>query len=165
MSDLAPTSWRIQPESLFVSRDHHSPFKKTFLTQLLDGGHLLEAVAGLATYTEHDARQIAIALLKGLAHAHDSARCVHRDLRPENLLLSRDPVGVPGRVGDRVKIAGWGRSKRLPEDGLLPGEPFFGMRGDVFAAIGISRAPVNCLWGRIFSLITQSYSKKTMNGV
>lgn len=97
--------------------------------QLLDGGELLDAVAGLATYTEHDARQIAVTLLEGLAHAHDVARCVHRDLRPENLLLSRDPTGNVGGLGRRVKIGGWGMAKRLPAQGLIPGENCFGMRG------------------------------------
>lgn len=102
---------------------------KKCVSQLLDGGELLDAVAGLATYTEHDARQIAIALLGALAHAHEDARCVHRDLCPENLLLSRDPVNTEIELGGRVKIVGWGRSKRLPASGLIPGEPCFGMKG------------------------------------
>lgn len=101
----------------------------SFSWQLLDGGDLLDAVAGLASYTEHDARQIAKTLLDALAHTHDVARVVHRDLRPENLLLARDPAGTPGGLGRKVKIAGWSRAKRLPTSGVVPGEPCFGMRG------------------------------------
>ncbi|CAN0512673.1 unnamed protein product [Laminaria digitata] len=94
--------------------------------QLLDGGQIVDAVAELATYTENDARQIAIAVLSALRHAHDDGRCVHRDLRPEHLLIARDPsmASLPG-IGRRVKVAGWGRSKRLPSSGLVPGEPCF----------------------------------------
>lgn len=100
-------------------------------TKLLDGGAILDAVAGLPSYTEHDAREIATAVLRALQHAHDDAGCVHRDLRPEKLLLSRDPAGnaLLG-VGQRVKVAGWGRSKRLPPGGLVPGEFCFGNRGE-----------------------------------
>lgn len=94
--------------------------------ELLDGGEIVDAVADLATYTENDARQIAIAVLSALRHAHDDGLCVHRDLRPEHLLIARDPsmASLPG-IGRRVKVAGWGRSKRLPPSGLIPGEHCF----------------------------------------
>lgn len=99
--------------------------------QLLDGGDILEAVAGLTSYTEHDARQIAVAVLKALQHAHDQGRCVHRDLRPKHLLLSRDSSAISQvGLGQKVKVAGWGRSKRLPPGGVLPGEDMFGNRGE-----------------------------------
>lgn len=98
--------------------------------QLLDGGEVLDAVAGLTSYTEHDARQIAVAVLEALRHAHGEARrCVHRDLRPEHLLVSRDAtVNAKAGLGERVKVAGWGRSRRLPPNGLVPGEHCFGNR-------------------------------------
>lgn len=103
-----------------------------YCLQLLDGGDILESVSGLTSYTEHDARQIAIAVLKALRHVHDQGRCVHRDLRPKHLLLSRDSSVVPKMgLGQRVKVAGWGRSKRLPPDGVLPGEDMFGTRGEI----------------------------------
>lgn len=100
--------------------------------QLLDGGEILDAVAGLTSYTEHDAREIAIAVFQALQHAHDEAGCVHRDLTPEKLLLTRDPLSggtQAGGIGRRVKVAGWGRSKRLPPGGEVPGEHCFGNRG------------------------------------
>lgn len=97
-------------------------------TQLLDGGELLDAVAGLAIYTEHDARLVAKSLLEALAHAHNEARCIHRDLQPSNLLLAAGPSVRP-ELGRRVKIAGWGRAKHLPDSGLVPGEQSFGVRG------------------------------------
>ena len=91
----------------------------------------MDAVADLATYTENDARQIAIAILSALRHAHDDGLCAHRDLRPEHLLIARDPstASLPG-IGRRVKVAGWGRSKRLPPSGLIPGEHCFVNRGE-----------------------------------
>lgn len=99
--------------------------------QLLDGGEILDAVAGLHSYTEHDAREITTAVLRALQHAHDDAGCVHRDLKPEKLLMSRDPSGAaPLGIGKRVKVAGWGRSKRLPPSGVVPGEFCFGNRGE-----------------------------------
>lgn len=102
-----------------------------FSPQLLDGGDILDAVAGLHSYTEHDARQIAIAVLQALKHVHDEVGCVHRDLRPEKLLMARDPSGGPQPgIGKRVKVAGWGRSKRLPPSGEVPGEHCFGNRGE-----------------------------------
>lgn len=100
--------------------------------QLLDGGEILDAVAGLHSYTEHDAREITTAVLRALQHAHDDAGCVHRDLKPEKLLMSRDPSGAaPLGIGQRVKVAGWGRSKRLPPSGVVPGEFCFGNRGEM----------------------------------
>eukprot|EP00903_Cladosiphon_okamuranus_P014967 g13853.t1 len=97
--------------------------------ELLDGGAILDAVAGLPSYTEHDAREITTAVLRALEHSHDVAGCVHRDLRPEKLLISRDPSGAADlAIGRRVKVAGWGRSKRLPPGGQVPGEYCFGNR-------------------------------------
>ncbi|CAM9215407.1 unnamed protein product [Ectocarpus sp. 4 AP-2014] len=97
--------------------------------ELLDGGDILDAVAGLHSYTEHDARQITIALLQALKHVHDEVGCIHRDLRPEKLLMARDPSGGSHTgIGKRVKVAGWGRSRGLPPSGEVPGEHCFGNR-------------------------------------
>lgn len=115
------------PSSLLPARHTLS----TSYYKLLDGGAILDAVAGLPSYTEHDAREITTAVLQALQHAHDKAGCVHRDLRPEKLLISRDPSGAAElAIGRRVKVAGWGRSKRLPPGGQVPGEYCFGNRGE-----------------------------------
>lgn len=111
----------------------HTPFFDVHacVWQLLDGGEILDAVAGLHSYTEHDAREITTAVLRALQHAHDDAGCVHRDLKPDKLLMSRDPSGAaPLGIGQRVKVAGWGRSRRLPPSGVVPGEFCFGNRGE-----------------------------------
>lgn len=119
---------------------------------------MLGAVAGLTSYTEHDAREVAIAVLEGLAHAHE-ARCVHRNLCPENLLLVRDPVRSPGGLGRGVKIAGWGRAKRLPEHGLLPGEACFGMKGMVESC---STTQPACIPGTYLSYCTSRWQARRM---
>ncbi|CAM9560483.1 unnamed protein product, partial [Hapterophycus canaliculatus] len=122
-----------QSSIVSLLRKESLPSYHYLVMELLDGGEILDAVAGLHSYTEHDAREIAIAVLRALRHAHDEAGCVHRDLTPEKLLLTRDPLSdgtQAGGIGRRVKVTGWGRSKRLPPGGEVPGEHCFGNRGE-----------------------------------
>jgi len=50
------------------------------------GGELFDRICDKTTYTEAEARDLVITLLKVLAYLH-SRKIAHRDLKPENLLL------------------------------------------------------------------------------
>lgn len=54
--------------------------------ELMEGGDLFDRIAQKTQYTEVDARQLGLSLLRAVEHIH--SRCVaHRDLKPQNLLL------------------------------------------------------------------------------
>mmetsp|Transcript_19179 Transcript_19179/g.50103 ORF Transcript_19179/g.50103 Transcript_19179/m.50103 type:complete len:328 (-) Transcript_19179:157-1140(-) len=79
--------------------------KVYLVTELLTGGELLDAVIDCGNYTEEDARQVFVQMIKGIQYLH-SKNIVHRDLKLENLLLSSK--------GDitTIKIADFGLAKR-----------------------------------------------------
>jgi len=68
--------------------DHFIEEDKVYLlTELLNGGELLDAVLDKGTYSERDARKCFINLLHGVEYLHEMD-VVHRDLKLENLILS-----------------------------------------------------------------------------
>jgi len=56
------------------------------LSEVVAGGELFDRICDKTTYTEAEARDLVITLLKVLAYLH-SKKIAHRDLKPENLLL------------------------------------------------------------------------------
>lgn len=82
--------------------------------ELVDGGDLYHFLANTPQYNEVIASRQFKQILQGVHYLH-SLGIVHRDLKLENILLSRAPAGG---IGD-IKIADFGLSAlvRLDEDG------------------------------------------------
>lgn len=72
---------------------------------LVDACNLHSRVVQKQRFSEKEARQVARSLLEGVRYLHHQDIC-HRNLKPENILLSRDERDV--------KIAGFGMSAALP---------------------------------------------------
>jgi calcium/calmodulin-dependent protein kinase I len=75
------------------------------------GGDVFERLATRASYTEKDARFLAVHLLEAMRVLH-SRKMAHRDLKPENLLL-RDVLDDSG-----ILVADFGFARYVPEDKL-----------------------------------------------
>jgi serine/threonine protein kinase len=75
------------------------------------GGDVFERLKMRESYTESDARNLAVCLLKSINHLHER-KIAHRDLKPDNLLLQ-------SRLEDsKVLIADFGFARYVPEHGL-----------------------------------------------
>lgn len=75
------------------------------------GGDVFDRLAKRVSYTEKDARDLGIVLLKTMKDMHRRKIC-HRDLKPENLLL-KDQGDDAG-----ILLADFGFAKYVPEGGL-----------------------------------------------
>jgi 5'-AMP-activated protein kinase catalytic alpha subunit len=67
------------------------------------GGDLFQRLTQRKAYTEKDARDMAVTLLKTLDAMHTKHSIVHRDLKPENLLLE-DRETEKVRPGQRLNL-------------------------------------------------------------
>lgn len=56
------------------------------VTELLPGGELFHRILQKKTFTEREARDVCLCILRALEYMHQR-RVTHRDLKPENLLL------------------------------------------------------------------------------
>jgi len=84
------------------------------------GGDLFRRLTECSTYTEKNARDIAIVLFETLEVMHNKHNIVHRDLKPENLLLEK-----PGQ--DKIYFADFGFARKVCHEGLATrcGTPAF----------------------------------------
>ncbi len=82
------------------------------VTELVNGGELLDRITELGNYSEDMAARIIQQILSGVAYLH-ARGIVHRDLKLENLVLLNDRMDSP------VKIADFGISKMLEPSTLL----------------------------------------------
>ena len=76
--------------------------KETFhiVIDLANGGDLMRRLSRRKRYTEYDGRNVAREFLSAIAHIH-KCNVIHRDLKPDNLLLEKDDVDSLGvKVGD-----------------------------------------------------------------
>mmetsp|Transcript_38648 Transcript_38648/g.98854 ORF Transcript_38648/g.98854 Transcript_38648/m.98854 type:complete len:378 (+) Transcript_38648:371-1504(+) len=86
--------------------------KVYIVTELVDGGELLDRVTEKGNYSESDAVHIFKQILEGVAYLH-ARGIVHRDLKLENLIMQNDRDDSP------VKIADFGLSKFFDRETLL----------------------------------------------
>ena len=70
----------------------------------MKGGHLFDRLVAKKMYTEKEARDACLGLLKGVEFMHEKS-IVHRDLKPENLLLV-----VRIRLRKKTKTTEWNLS-------------------------------------------------------
>lgn len=76
-----------------------------------EGGDLFRRLTSQKSFTEKDARDVAVTLFSTLEVIHNKHNIVHRDLKPENLLLE-SPLTM------RIFFADFGFANHVPEVGL-----------------------------------------------
>ena len=83
--------------------------------ELLTGGELFDTIIAKGHYSETDARQVTITLLKAIKYLHDQ-NVAHRDLKPENILLK-------DKGGGEIKITDFGNLPLTPAFGHASTSP------------------------------------------
>ena len=78
--------------------------------ELVMGGDLFDRIIERSSYTEADASVLVGGLASALAYLH-GMNIVHRDVKPENLMVVQDSRG-----SDTVKLGDFGLSKQVKED-------------------------------------------------
>lgn len=76
------------------------------VVELLSGGELFNCIIEKGSFSEREARDVSISILNGLEFMH-SKRIVHRDMKPENLILK-----TKGKFNS-VKLSDFGFCKLL----------------------------------------------------
>jgi len=90
-------------KDLFITETHYC-----IVMDLVMGGELFDKVVQLEHYTESKAAELIYQVLEGVAHLHDHG-IMHRDLKPQNLLLSSpddDAIIKIADFGIAVKTGG-----------------------------------------------------------
>ncbi|VDK56836.1 unnamed protein product [Cylicostephanus goldi] len=81
------------------------------ITFLFQGGDLFEHLCVVRRLSERQSARLTKCLVQALSYLHDNS-IVHRDVKPENLLLYTAPHGE-----FELKLADFGLATELPEDG------------------------------------------------
>lgn len=79
------------------------------VTQLASGGELFDRIMHDGKYTEEDAVNIVVQILKAVEYLH-SQNIIHRDLKPENLLY------LDKSKDSRIVLADFGIARQLEND-------------------------------------------------
>lgn len=108
----------IQLYDVYITED-----KIYIIMELMEGGELFDYVVQKGTLTEEEASRIVRKVTSALVYMH-SRNVIHRDMKPENLLLAHKPRSSHDI---EVKIIDFGLSKIL-SDGPVTGS-FLGTRG------------------------------------
>lgn len=83
----------------------------TLVLEYMEGGELFERVLERERYTEYEARECAMVLLKIVRSLH-AKRILHRDIKPENLLLVRND-------SDALKLADFGSAMVIDDSSVI----------------------------------------------
>jgi len=89
--------------------------------ELMSGGDLFDRIGKKKTYSEADARDLVVKMLKAVAYCH-ARKVAHCDMKPKNLLLMSDDND------SYIKLADFGFAARVHEPKSLSkqcGTPFF----------------------------------------
>ncbi|HLQ43405.1 MAG TPA: serine/threonine-protein kinase, partial [Planctomycetaceae bacterium] len=138
---------RFRQEAVAVANLHHPHVVMAYAVGEHEGLHFLEMefVSGKSLQKVLDARQrlepadalrVTAQIADGLAAAH-RAGLVHRDVKPENVLMTKEPLGL-----GRAKIGDFGLAKRVRGRGekvfdALVGTPHY-MAPELFAGAAAS---------------------------
>ncbi len=123
---------RFRREATTASRMEHPNIVQIFdvgqadgryfiVMQYIDGESLSTVVENLGAMDPRDAARVAAGLFRGLHHAHEHG-IVHRDVKPDNILVAK---------GDEPKILDFGlaieqeASLQITKDGLVVGTPYY----------------------------------------
>ena len=86
------------------------------IQEFCSGGQLFEAILKKKTFSENEAADIMTQLLSAIAHCHQR-KIVHRDVKPENLLIDKmDHVDQEKLI---VKVIDFGISTHITPDQKL----------------------------------------------
>jgi serine/threonine protein kinase len=84
------------------------------VTELMQGGHLMDRIVQRTSYTEKDARQLCHRILEAIDYCH-SNHVVHRDIKPENILLTNRSDDLCMKLAD----FGFAKVVRIDEEDSL----------------------------------------------
>jgi eukaryotic-like serine/threonine-protein kinase len=137
---------RFEREALVLARLHHknlvhvidvgeTPARQRLMVLDLVRGERLSSIIASGPLGHERALNLLKQLLQGLAHAH-AAGLVHRDLKPDNVIVERDPDGVeiPRIVDFGIAVpcarsgspnGSGGSARRITETGLVLGTPAY----------------------------------------
>lgn len=88
--------------------------------EFVDGPNLQDLLAGRGPFFETEVLLLAMQVARGLQHIHAQAGLIHRDVKPDNVLVARAPGGDPARLlnpGDVAKLIDFGLAKPAEEEG------------------------------------------------
>lgn len=100
---------------IYKTGDASDPYARQqyyIVMELMRGCELFDRIVQKEYYNEREARDVCAVLFDALSYCH-ARNIAHRDLKPENLLLANPDDDAS------VKIADFGFSKRMPEEGYL----------------------------------------------
>ena len=152
----APLRARLRREALALAAVHHpavvqvydygeTPGGTPFLVmELVRGEPLGQRVLREGPFPVPTAVQLVVVLLEGLAAAH-RAGIVHRDIKPDNVVLTMSPAGPQPKLLDfGIARLDRGEEARLTADGGFIGTPAYMAPEQVRGATADERADV---WG------------------
>lgn len=87
--------------------------------ELAEGSSLFDSIMEHGRYAERDAAKVTRQLCDALAYLHGKG-IVHRDVKPDNILLAPSPAGgAEGEMAHDVKLSDFGTAHKLSEKELL----------------------------------------------
>lgn len=93
-----------------------------FVMEYVDGSTVYDEIARSKRYSENDALDIVIQIAEALQHAHEKG-LVHRDVKPKNLMLTKEGVAKLADMGLARAISD--REAAEAEQGKAFGTPYY----------------------------------------
>lgn len=101
------------PHILRLHEVYETPLTTCVVTELLPGGTLAESMER-SRFPEHDAAAVIHQLCDALAHIHKLGY-IHRDVKPENILLTHRRASASSDPPTTIKLADFGVAHRIAE--------------------------------------------------